>query len=262
MSENITINPSQNKPQKPILSLAITIIAVIILAVASIYYYNNWSISKNTDKSGNQAVFSRADINSDFENSATPKTKLDIVPPQAIIDRFQPVISVSLEAIKSGKPSRPEFDDLREDYLNVAHLTNVLGDYATAEKYYLEALGKYPKDYKFNMNLGDLYQMMGRYKDAANKFYDVVELAPTDELNWSKLADLYAKYSLHPDRADLVYSAGIEKIKGKVLLSAYAAYLENDKKDYNKAIEIWREYEKVAGSKEQQEIERLQKMIN
>lgn len=261
MAENINIPSRETGSKKSILALIITLVIVVILAGASIYYYNNWSAGKNADKQDRQSAFSRADINSDFKNSASPKTKSDTVPPSAVINRFQPFIDTSLQAIKASQPSQAQFKDLKEDYLTVAHLYYVLGDYATSEKYYLEALGKYPQDYKFNMNLGDVYLLMGRYKDAANKYYDVVELVSTDELNWSKLADLYAGHSLHPEKADIVYQVGLENIKGKTLLRAYAAYLENDKKDYNKAIDIWREYEKVAGSKEQQEIDRLEKMI-
>jgi tetratricopeptide (TPR) repeat protein len=244
--------------------LAVIILA-IFLATAGIYAYNRWF--KNGQLAGQQEValaIAKNDIAKDFVNQEK-KLHSDAIPPQSLKDRLADPINKSLEAIKNNKPSEERFKDLRDDYLNVASDYSILGDYAKAEEYYQKILEQWPDDYKANMNLGDLDIMMGQYQAAGYKFMDTVEKYPKDYRIYAKLVDLYINYSIALDnlaKADKIYEVGTKKVDYKIsLYKDYAYFLENYLKDYNRAIEVTREYEKIAGSQENVEIERLQKMI-
>jgi tetratricopeptide (TPR) repeat protein len=262
---------SQNKPANKRSKLGlIVVLTVVILASAGLLVYNKWQANQRAEEqkwAAEQAkIFpiSREDIKRDFVDGEK-KLKSDVLPPQHIKDRFEQAIEVSKQAIQDGKPSMSEFKNLSEDYLNIASSYSILGDYQQAEEWYLKLLEKWPKDYKANMNLGDLYILMGLYQQSANKYLDTIEFYPHDFRVPAKLADLYIKHSVSSDKlmkVDKIYEYGIKNADNpKSLYKSYAFFLENYLKDYERALEMEREYQKITGSKEQQEIERLEKMI-
>lgn len=268
------VTPEDNKPNKPASPKRkrglLVVLSVVILAVAGLVVYNQWQ-SKQRVEEQRQAeeqakIFpiSREDIKRDFVDGEK-KLKSDVIPPQNIKDRFKQAIKVSKQAIESGQPSEERFEDLSEDYLNVASSYSILGEYQQAEEWYLRLLEKWPKNYKANMNLGDLYILMGLYQQSANKYLDTIEFYPHDFRVTGKLADLYVKYAVSDDKldkADRIYQYGIYNADNpKSLYKSYAFFLENYMKDYVRALEMQREYQKITGSKEQQAIERLERMI-
>ncbi len=246
------------------------VLAVMIVAVVGLVVYNQWQAKQKAEEQ-KRAIeqaktfpISREDIKKDFVDGQK-KLKSSVAAPANIKARFKEAIDFSEQAIKNNKPSQPQFKDLSDDYLNVASAYSILGDYEQAEKWYLKLLEKWPKNYKANMNLGDLYILMGLYRSAANKYLDTIEYYPHDFRVVGKLADLYVKYSTDADKlnkVDKIYQYGIHNADNpKRLYKSYAFFLENYLKDYPRALEMQREYQKITGSKEQQEIERLERMI-
>lgn len=152
---------------------------------------------------------------------------------------------------------------MSEDYVIVAFNYQILGQYKEAEDWYKKTIDKWPDNYKALVNLGDLYILMGQYKEAASYFYTATKAYPETDIAYMKLADLYTKYAKNnKDGANMIYEEGVSLANYKrALLKAYAGYLELYKKDYEKAVSIWREYEKVSGDKAEQEILRLQETI-
>ena len=243
----------------------LVILGVVILTVAGLIGYNYyWGNRGDTLEKENQFPISRQDINNDFENK-TKVLESGVIPPDNITKRFMDSINISLKAIESGAPSSGQFKDLKEDYFNIASSYGILGHYEKAEEYYFKTLEKWPDDYKSHLNLGDLYILMRQPQSAGYKFLDVQELYPNDFRVYNKLADLYVKYSKAGDRldkADKIYAFGAKIASNlKTIYKNYAFFLENYLKDYERALQVEREYQKITGSKEQQEIERLQKMM-
>ncbi len=248
----------------------LVVVAVLILSVVGLWFYNNWQDKQRAEQEKQSLEGARAfpityeDIKNDFIDK-DKKLKSEVIPPPNIKNRFDKAIKVSKQAIKSGKPSQKTFKDLSEDYLNVASSYSILGNYQLAEEWYLKLLEKWPKNYKANINLGDLYILMGSYQQAADKYLDAIKFYPHDFRAVAKLADLYVKYSVSSNKleqADKIYAYGIKNANNpKSLYKSYAFFLENYLKDYPRALEMQREYQKITGSKEQQAIERLEKMI-
>jgi len=246
------------------------VLLVAILAVAGLWFYNQQSAKQQATKK-KQALeqikvfpISRADIKHDFVD-AKKKTHSAVIPPDNIKHRFTQAIQQSKQAILDNQPSVAKAQDLSEDYLNIASSYSILGNYEKAEKWYLEMLNKWPKNYKANMNLGDLYILMGLYQQSANKYLDGINFYPHDFRLPAKLADLYIKYSVSPtklNKADKIYDYGIKNADNpKSLYKSYAFFLENYLKDYQRALQMQREYQKITGSRQQQAIERLERMI-
>lgn len=243
--------------------LLVFILAVLILAAAAIYLYNyfNQRAQLNQQTAEQQAPLSFNDLNQGFVNG-DKKLKSDLVMPDNIKQQVEPVIQTSLQAINQNQPSNENDSSLRNDYYVVASDYSFLGNYGQAEEYYLKLLEQWPNDYQSLINLGDNYIMMGQYLSAAQKFYQAIEAKPDDDAAYGKLADLYYKYSSNKDQAKIIYQWGMERAQPtKNFLKSYAAYLENYQKDYAGALAVWREYEKLAGSLEQQEIDKIQQLI-
>jgi tetratricopeptide (TPR) repeat protein len=272
---NQAVTPEDNKPNKAAGSKSKrglwVVLGVVILVVAGLWAYNHWQTRQKNEQKQlvEQAMktfpVSRQDIQKDFVNEEK-KLKSDVLPPQRIKDRFERAIKVSRQAIEAGKPSQPRFKDLKEDYLTVASSYSILGNYQQAEEWYLKMLVKWPKDYKANMNLGDLYILMRQYRSAAEKYLDTIIYYPHDFRIPVKFAELYVRHSQSVDKlakADKIYAYGIHNADNpKSIYKAYASFLEYYLKDYKRALEMEREYQKITGSKEQQAIERLERLIH
>jgi len=117
------------------------------------------------------------------------------------------------------------------------------------------------------LNLGDLYVSMKQYRQAGKQYLIVVEKYPVDYRVYGKLATLYYDYAKLDEagkinKAMMVYEWGIKNAdEKKVLYKDYAFFAENYAKDYAKAAAALREYQKITGSVEEQEIERLEQMM-
>lgn len=240
----------------------ITILVCIIIIVGAIFSYNLYKNKKAQNSQKQSVSVSEKDFSNDFENM-TRKDLSETIPPQEIKDRFNKEIEVSKKAIENNKPSQERFKDMSEDYLIIAFNYQVLGQYKEAEGWYKQIIEKWPDNYKAFVNLGDLYILMGQYRESANYFYAAIKAYPETDIAYMKLADLYTKYAKNTkDNASIIYEEGAKMANYKrALLRAYAGYLELYKKDYEKAVLIWREYEKVSGDKVEQEILRLQEAI-
>ena len=264
--KNRSNKPTNNKTKLGLL----VVLSVVILAVSGLVIYNQWQAKEEVktqqqiEEEAKVLPITRNEIKQDFVDGKK-KLKSEVTPPQNIKDRFDKEIVLSKQAIEKDEPSRPEFKSLSEDYLNIATSYSILGNYQQAEEWYLKLLDKWPKDYKANMNLGDLYVLMGLYQQSANKYLDVLEFYPHDPRVPGKLADLYIKRSTSPNKlnkADEVYAYGVKNANDpKALYKSYAFFLENYLKDHERALQKQREYQKITGSKEQQEIERLEKTM-
>ncbi len=265
-NNNIDDRSNNKKTKKGLIVIGV----VLILAIGGIVEYNyhkNKAINQAKQEQVsklNNFIITHEIIAQDFVNSEK-KMQSDVTPPSNYQERFMKSINKSLEAIKTNTPSQPDFKDLKEDTFNIASSYSILGNYKQAEDWYYKVLEKWPNDYKSLMNLGDLYILMGQYQDAANKYLDTIIAYPNDARIYSKLADLYVKYSAVDDKldkADKVYAFGIKQANNpKELYKNYSFFLENYMKDYERALEMEREYQKITGSKAEQEIERLEKMI-
>jgi len=249
----------------------LVIIVVVVLAVGGLigynYYQNRGDNNNEQIQVGDLSNFliTREVIQQDFVNDEEKKLKSDVIPPANYQERFMASINKSLAAIESGVPSMPDFKDLKEDYFNIASSYSILGNYEKAEEYYLKVLEEWPDDYKSHMNLGDLYIMMGQYQDTANKYLDTIVYYPTDARIYSKLTELYIMRVVATDnlnKVDKIYEFAIKQADNpKELYKSYSFFLENYLKDYERALEMEREYQKITGSKAEQEIERLEALI-
>ncbi len=265
-STKITEITESTQSKKGLIVIGVVLVLVIGGIVEYNYHKNKARQQAEQEQVSNLSnfVITRDIVAQDFSNG-NKKLKSDVTPPANYQERFMGYINKSLQAIKTGIPSQPDFKDLKEDTFNIALSYSILGDYQQAEEWYYKVLEKWPNDYKSLMNLGDLYILMGQYQDAANKYLDTIKAYPNDARIYSKLADLYVKYSTVNDKLDkakAVYEFGIKHAQNlKQLYKNYSFFLENYLKDYAGALEMEREYQKITGSKEQQEIERLEKMI-
>jgi len=241
------------------------IFIVLFLTISGLFYYN---YNKNLDYEENYLsnfIITKNIIEKDFENSDI-KLYSDVIPPDSYKDKFTELINNSLSAIESGESSDLSSVDLREDYLNIASSFSILGNYENSERYYLELIKNWPDDYKGNMNLGDLYIMMEQYRSSANKYLDTIYLYPNDFRIYIKFADLYIKHSVldhRLDRADQIYIFAIKQANNpRELYKNYSFFLENYLKDYERALDMEREYQKISGDVSEEEIKRLQDLIN
>src|SRR3990167_3414136 len=247
----------------------VIVVLAIVLTVSGIIGYNYWQGRRLDNGTGNEQKLAlpitRAQVEKDFVNNKEKKTQAETVPPANFKERYLGFINSSLQAIESGQPSQPEFKDLLEDYFNVAVSYGILGEYAKAEEYYFKLLEKWPGDYKTMLNLGDLYILMDQPLSAAVIFFETMEHYPDDYRVYGKLAELYVNYALGENKlttADALYQAGTENaVYKRALYKEYAFFLENYMYDYKRALMAEREYQKITGSVEQQEIDRLEKMI-
>jgi len=250
--------------KKTIIKVFATIIVILILG-GGFYVFTNYSKifgQKIGDQNqGSQKILNLEEIKIDFSNRER-KSSSGVVPPQEIIDRYNALIAKSEKAIADNKPSDPANSDLSWDYLIIANSQTILGQYDEAEQSYLKALEKFPNDYRANMNLGDLYILMELPQSAAVKFYDTVSIYPKNAMIYTKLADLYFKYSKAPEKAQDIYELGWKNSDDvRLVLDYYMQYLQLQKKDLVKYEEIKREYEKVIGSKAEQQEQELEKNI-
>lgn len=262
---NLKFNLFKSKKPNKSLSGLLTIIICIIVFVGAIFAYNKFEQNKkNTldQKSKQGIILSDKDFINDFQN-LPKKEASQAKQPQNAIDKYNAQIEVSKKAIEDNKPSQEKFKDLSDDYAIIAFNYYILGDYKISEEWQKKLLEKWPDNYKAMLNLGDLYIMMGQYQESAKYFYQATKAYPETDLAYIKLADLYTKFATNnKDKASMIYEDGINHANYKrALLKAYASYLELYKKDYQKAILIWREYEKVSGDKAEQEIQRIQQKI-
>jgi len=246
---------------------AIATVLVILVLAAGFYVFTNYQGlfgSKTGDQSGqsSQKAFNPDEIKKDFANREK-KLSSGVVPPQEITDHYNALIAKSQQAIKDNKPSDPANSDLSWDYVIIANSQAILGQYDQAEQSYLQAIEKFPDNYRANMNLGDLYILMELPQSAAIKFIDTLNLYPKDALIYTKLADLYFKYSTAPEKAQSFYELGWKNADDKrLVLDYYIIYLQTQKKDLVKLEEIKREYEKITGSKVEQTEQELEKTID
>ena len=250
--------PKKKSARRPL--IAMVIILVVIAGMVIINLRGN----KNGEDTKADFPVSLEQIKNDFDNQ-TKKLKSDAIPPESYVERFKAPMEVSHQAIESGTPSQPDFTDLSEDYLNIASIHSILGDYEQAEEWYLKTLEKWPENYKANLNLADLYILMGQLESAGVKFYETATLFPQDSRVYTKMADFYYKYSTAEDKiakAEAIYEWGIKKAEDpKIIFSEYSFFLENYVKDYGKALEMERNYQLTSGEVDQEEIERLQGLI-
>jgi len=240
------------------------IIIIVIITTIGILIFNYLQNNSTNQTNSDTLPFTKEEIALDFIN----KEKIlqsDVTPPLEIKNRYAELINNSLAAIESGIPSLEQFKDLSDDYSNLGSSYNILGDYVNAEKYYFQGTVEFPNKYLLQLNLGTLYATMQQYQDSANQFYNVMELFPNDYRVYEKLADLYLDYSISEDKldkADQIYATGIKNADDpKTLYKRYAYFLENELKDYERALWAEREYQKISGNKAEQEIERLKRMI-
>ncbi|MFA6526120.1 MAG: hypothetical protein WCT26_01755 [Candidatus Buchananbacteria bacterium] len=249
--------------QKTIIKIIATILVIIVLAGGYYAIVNRDKLfGPKIENQPSQAGLNLEEIKNDFVNRDR-KSASGVTPPQAITDRFNALIEKSQQAIKDNKPSDPANKDLSWDYLIIANSQGILGQYDKAEQSYLKAIEKFPSDYRANMNLGDLYILMDLQRDAAVKFYDTVNLYPKNAMIYTKLADLYFKYSTAPEKAQAIYELGWKNADDKrLVLDYYLIYLKTQKKDLVKWEEINREYEKITGSKEQQQVQQIEQSID
>lgn len=236
------------------------------MVVGAGLYWN--SKKSNIEPSAQQeaVVISEEDINNDFTNGEK-RVQQETIPPRNVVEKYTEIINRSLAAIETNQPSSPDFRDLNEDYLTVASNYNILGDFGKAEEAYQKMLQAFPDDYKANLNLADLYATMHQYQQAGKQYLAVIKKYPADYRVYAKLADLYYNYANLDEankinKASLVYEWGIKNADDKKeLYKNYAFFAENYAKDFAKAAAALREYQKITGSAEEQEIERLEKMI-
>lgn len=249
-----------------IIKIIATILVIAVLAGGYYVIVNRDKLfsskaGSSTNQTG-QAGLNLEEIKKDFANRER-KSFSGVTPPQAITDRFNALIAKSEQAIKDNKPSDPANKDLSWDYLIIANSQGILGRYDEAEQSYLEAIKKFPNDYRANMNLGDLYILMDLQQNAAIRFYDTVNLYPKNAMIYTKLADLYFKYSTAPEKAQAIYELGWKNADDKrLVLDYYMQYLQTQKKDLVKLEEIKREYEKITGSKVNQQEQQIEQSID
>ena len=255
-NEQNMVNTQGQKNQKGVWLLAL----VFVLAIVGIWAYNS---SRNGQNNPTEVVLDSGQAMQYFSNNEERIEVGTVEPPEEFKEMVMEEIAKSETAIASGEPSQPQFTDLKDDYYIIAYNYYLLGQNALAEEHYFNLLEKWPEDYKTIVSLSTLYVMMGQYQDAAKQLYRALELYPNEEQTYTRLADLYVGYSSDPLLADEIYQAGVKNATTKKsIYKEYAYYLERTKKDYPKAVEMWREYEKVVGSLEQQEIERLQMLLD
>lgn len=250
------------KIPKSRVKMLIFLVLAIIIGVGGIWGYNFYQkqAKQQADLVGQ---LNAKDVDKYFKNDANRPEQGSVLPPDNIKNQYLAEIKISEQAIKDNKPSKPEYKDLKDDYFNIAHAYDIMANYKEAEIAYKVVLDKWPGDYKTMINLNNLYLMMGQYKDSATLLYQVLDLYPKEEGAYFRLANLYGKYSSDYNQADAIYKLGIKNSTTKLdLTKDYAYYLERVKKDYAAAINMWREYEKISGSVEQKEIDRLQNSMN
>ena len=254
------------KNSKIIIKIIATILIIVVLAGGYYAIANRDKLfgskaGNSSDQTG-QTTLNLEEIKNDFVNRER-KPASGVTPPQEITDRFNALIAKSEQAIKDNKPSDSANKDLSWDYLIIANSQGILGQYDKAEQSYLEAIKKFPNDYRANMNLGDLYILMDSQQSAAIKFYDTVNLYPKNAMIYTKLADLYFKYSTAPEKAQGIYELGWKNADDKrLVLDYYMQYLQSQKKDLVKYEEIKREYEKITGSKVNQQEQQIEQSID
>lgn len=241
------------------------VMAAVLLALAGIIIYNSLHKVNNQNKSNREAFpLSLEQVRTDFENKEK-RLKSDVQPPAAYVERFSQPLKISLAAIEHGLPSQPDFKDLSEDYLNIASIHSILGDYQQSEEWYLKTLEKWPDNYKALLNLADLYIMMGQSRSAAERFYHTAVLFPMDYRVYNKFADFYYKYSSASDgilKAELIYEWGIKHADdAKLVYKEYSFFLENYAQNYGKALEMERGYQLSGGEASPEAIERLERLI-
>lgn len=240
----------------------IFILLAIIVGFGGIFYYNYYK-----QKSENERLvagqLSINDADKYFKNTPDRPVQGSVLPPDNVKNIYLAEIAISTKAIENNKPSKTEYKDLKDDYFNIAHAYDILAKYQEAEAAYKNILQLWPDDYKTTINLSNLYLMMGQYKDSATLLYRVINIYPKEAEGYIRLGNLYSRYSSDISKADNIYSIGVEVSDNKLdITKEYAYYLERIKKDYQQAMIMWREYEKISGSKEQKEIDRLQGLID
>lgn len=240
-------------------------LAVVLVAVAGVIIFNLKGNKDGTNNMKGNFPVNLEQVKADFKNG-DKKLKSEVIPPESYVERFKAPMEASLKALESGTPSMPDFHDLSDDYLNIASIHSILGDYKQAEEWYLKTLEKYPDSYKASLNLADLYIMMGQYQSAGEKFYETAISFPKDSRVYTKMADFYYKYSIAEDKiakAEAIYEWGIKKADDpKNIFSEYAFFLENYAKDYERALEMERNYQLTSGEQRPEEIERLKALID
>ncbi|MDD5749193.1 MAG: hypothetical protein PHO91_00195 [Patescibacteria group bacterium] len=253
--ESNEINQAKNRPKGIWL-----LVLAIILAIGIIWAYNSYQRAQDSQQ---EAFFDSADAQKYFENNPERIEVGAVEPPEDFKAMVMAEIAKSEAAIESNEPSQPQFTDLKEDYYMIAYNYYLLGQNALAEEHYFRLLEKWPEDYKTIISLSTLYVMMGQYQESAKHLYRALELYPNEEQTYTRLASLYVSYSNDPLKADDIYQTGIKNsATRRNIYKEYAYYLERTKQDYSRAVEMWREYEKVVGSLEQQEIDRLQMLLD
>lgn len=248
---------------KTLIKIIATVLVIVVLG-GGYYVIANYQklFGPKAATQSSQTELNLEEIKNDFTNRER-KSVSGVTPPQEITDRFEVVIVKSRQAIKDNKPSDPNAKDLSADYDVIANSQAILGRYDEAEQSYLKALEKFPDDYRANMNLGDLYILMDLQQNAAIKFYDTVNLYPKNAMIYTKLADLYFKYSTAPEKAQAIYELGWKNADDtRLVLDYYLIYLKTQKRDLVKWEEINREYEKLTGSKEQQQVQQIEQNID
>lgn len=251
---------------KTLIKIIATILVISVLAGGYYAIANRDKLfgpkNNNQSNQSGQTNLNLDEIKKDFANRER-KSASGVTPPSEITDRFNALIAKSEQAIKDNKPSDPANKDLSWDYLIIANSQGILGQYDKAERSYLKAIEKFPNDFRANMNLGDLYILMDLQQNAAIRFYDTVNLYPKNAMIYTKLADLYFKYSTAPEKAQGIYELGWKNADDKrLVLDYYLIYLKTQKKDLVKWEEINREYEKITGSKANQQEQQIEQSID
>ncbi len=240
----------------------IFILLAIIIGFGGIFYYNYYQ-KKVEQKRALAGQLDVSDVDKYFKNTPERPTEGSVLPPDNVKNVYLNEIDISQKAIANNTPSKSEYKNLKDDYFNIAHAYDILAKYQEAEIAYKKIFELWPDDYKTMINLSNLYLMMGQYKDSATLLYKVINIYPKEAEGYIRLANLYSRYSSDVNKADNIYSMGIATVDNKLdITKEYAYYLERVKKDYTQAIIMWREYEKISGSKEQKEIDRLQGLID
>ncbi len=115
----------------------------------------------------------------------------------------------------------------------------------------------FPEDPEAFLERGDILREARQYKDAARSYEKAVKANPADSAAYLRLVELYQNYSSEPFKADLVYERAVASgADSREILINYASFLEIQKRDPEKSLEIWtRAREKVRSESERRAVE-------
>lgn len=143
-----------------------------------------------------------------------------------------------------------------EAYIGEARAYVDLGENAKARDILSAAKKVFVKEAEFYEAEGELLARMRQYRDAAKAYEKAIVLSPTRSQAYLALVDLYQNYSNASEKAELIFERAVTSgTDTREILINYASFLEVQKRDLTKALEIWtRAAEKAASEGEKQAI--------